>query len=487
MLEPIDFDIEASRATRPYFYHSDHPKDCEPFAYQEAAVEYMLARDNGLFGDAPGLGKTVECTLLDNAIEAKKTLVLCPASLRLNWEREIRIWSTRQRVSTYPVLKSSDGISLIHGFVIISYALLANKSLVDALLDGYWDHLILDEAHALKDPKGNVRTRVICAPDMLPSVVGRITMASGSILPNQPIECYNAARLLDWDSIDRASLEDFRETYYAEGGGYVRTPHQVKLEDGSIVTRTELHWSSKVRNIPINMDDLQQRLRKHIMVRRLKEHVMPQLPQRQWHFFPIEQTKDIRKVLKGDAWTEVEKLYELDPDNFDAHVPIDGAVATARRELGEAKAPLIAEYIEELLREGVAKLIVGAWHLSVLAYLRERLNVGRMYMDGSTSSKRKQEIVDLFQSDDRYPIILGQMMPLGEGWTLTAAQDVVFVEPDWVPGKNDQLLDRVHRIGQQGTYVLGHVPIVPGTLDERILSVIARKDRAIYEALDKET
>ena len=77
------------------------------------------------------------------------------------------------------------------------------------------------------------------------------------------------------------------------------------------------------------------------------------------------------------------------------------------------------------------------------------------------------------------------MLPLGEGWTLTAAADVVLAEPDWVPGKNDQLLDRIHRIGTTSEYVIGHIPVVPYSLDERILNTAIVKDKNIYKALDK--
>ena len=80
--------------------------------------------------------------------------------------------------------------------------------------------------------------------------------------------------------------------------------------------------------------------------------------------------------------------------------------------------------------------------------------------------------------------MLGQMQPLGEGWTLTAAQDVVLAEPYWVPGRNDQLLDRVHRFGQKGDMVIGHVPVVPDSLDERIMATVVSKDASIYKALD---
>lgn len=467
------FQIERSRATEPLFYRAPHPPNKTPFEFQLAGVEYALQRDHALFGDAPGLGKTAEAIMLGNAIEAKTTLVVCPASLRLNWEREIWQWSTIPNVSTYPVLKSKDGVSLRANFVIISYALLSNPSILNAIMDGRWDHLILDEAHALKDPKGNKRTQVICAPDLIPSVVGRITMASGTILPNQPIECYNAMRLLDWDSLDRMSLAAFRKNYYEMGQGFV-------------TIRGKPQWSNKVRNVPCNLADLQKRLRSSIMVRRLKEQVLSQLPPKQWHLFPLQTTGKIKKALAHPGWKKVKKLYELDAHAFDGGVPVDGEIATARRELGEAKAPAVVDYIKDLIDvEGKRKLVVSAWHKSVLRYLCDELaSCGLVYMDGSTSSTKKQVAVDQFQTVDDIKIILGQMLPLGEGWTLTAAQDVILAEPDWVPSRNDQLLDRINRIGQEGGYTIGHVPVVPDSLDERILNTAISKDQHIYKALD---
>ena len=74
---------DPSRAVAPAFYRAPHPDGVTPYEYQLAGVEYHLVRDHALFGDAPGLGKSAECILLGNAIEAEHTLVICPASLRL--------------------------------------------------------------------------------------------------------------------------------------------------------------------------------------------------------------------------------------------------------------------------------------------------------------------------------------------------------------------------------------------------------------------
>jgi SNF2 family DNA or RNA helicase len=481
----MTFNVTQSRATEPLFYRAPYPAEhITAKEYQLAGVEYALARPHALIGDAPGLGKTFQAIMISNAIEAKRTLVVCPASLRLNWEREIWKCSTIPNVTTYPILKGRDGVSLDHDYVIVSYSLLTNPSILNAIMAGTWDHLILDEAHALKDPKGNKRTQVVCAPDLLPSVVGRITMVSGTILPNQPIECYNAMRLLNWDSIDRMSLGAFREQYYALGSGYVRGPMWDEAKQCNV---SKVHWSDSVRNVPQNLDDLQFRLRDNLMVRRLKEQVLHELPPKQWHPFPLQVTADIRRAMKHPGWKQAEKLYEMDHAAFDSGVPIDGEIATARRMLGEAKAPLVVDYIKQLLEEGVQKLVVSAWHHTVLDYLRENLaQYGLVYMDGKTSAKKKQAAVDQFQTDEEVRVILGQMLPLGEGWTLTAAQDAVFAECDWVPGKNDQLLDRIHRFGQEGDYIIGHVPVVPDSIDERILSTAIAKDQNIYKALDKE-
>lgn len=477
-----DFAYERSWAIEPLWYEAPYPEWAEPRPYQHAAVEYALARPNCLIGDAPGVGKTAEGVLLSNAVQARRTLVVCPASLRLNWEREVWHWSTIPYVQTYPVLKARDGVSPEAHYVIISYDLLRNWDILRALMEVRWDHLICDEAHYLKDPKGNTRVRPLMAEDALRMACGRITMLTGTPMPNQPIEIYNVARILDWDCIDRMSVDAFRDHYYDEGGGFVT---RMVWDEAAGRKVAKVEYSTRVRNVPVNGDELRERLRSSIMVRRHKEDVLPQLPERQWHLFPLVATPDMRRALRHPGWETVSRWYELDPSQFDEAAAIDGEVSTARRLLGEAKAPAVAEYVEQLLREGAHKVVVSAWHRTVLDLLCERLErYGLVYMDGRTSDARKQEAVDAFQGDDDVRVILGQMQPLGKGWTLTAAQDCVLAEPFWVPGENDQFLDRIHRYGQRGDRVIGHVPVVPDSLDERILARAVEKDRDVEWALD---
>jgi SWI/SNF-related matrix-associated actin-dependent regulator 1 of chromatin subfamily A len=475
------FVIERSRATEPLFYRAPVPPKQTAREFQYAGVEYALARNHCLIGDEPGVGKTAQGVMISNAIEARRTLVVCPASLRLNWEREIWAWSTIPNVSTYPIVKAARGSSETAHYNIVSYDMLRNPGILKGLLAIKFDHVILDECHAIKSADAK-RTRVLVAPDMLPRVTGRFTLLSGTILPNTPIECYNATRLLCWDAIDRMSAEDFREYYYGKGGGMIRGP----VWDERIQAKvSKLHWSEEVRNKPRHLGELQRRLRGNIMVRRLKSQVHTQLPAKQFHLFPLAITPEMRLALKHPGWGTAERLYDLDPEGFSADLPVDGEVSTARRVLGEAKIGPVCDYIDDLLESGVQKLVVSAWHTSVLAVARARLEkYGLAYMDGSTGSRARQRAVDEFQTNPKIRVILGQTGVLGEGWTLAVAQDAVVAEPDWVPGKVSQMVDRIHRLGQLGDYVLAHLPIVPGTLDERIVATAVEKDQHIHEALD---
>lgn len=488
-----DYDVQRSWATEPEFYRAPHPDTdkSQPRPYQHAGVEYQMGREHGIIGDAPGVGKTAQAIMLSNAMGAKSVLVVPPASLVLNWEKEIWRWSTIENVYTCPVTKAKNGPDLTANYVMLSYDMLRNAALLRALMSRRWDHVILDEAHYLKDPRGNKRTKAVCGwmdhgkyvPGLI-DVADRVTALTGTLTPNQPIECYNVVRLTNHAALDHMSENEFREHYYAEGGGFItKTVWEVK--GGKRIPTTKKEWSNKVRNVPRNLDDLQYRLRKHVMVRRLKQQVLPQLPPTIWQPFPIALSAEIRGAMRHPGWNQVEHLFDMGEEKFDGEAFIDGEVSTARRLLGEAKAPAVAEYIEDMLSSGTQKIVVGAWHKTVLDFLRDRLfKYGLTYMDGGTSLKGKQEAVDRFQDEDDVQIILGQIQPLGLGWTLTRAQDVVFAEPDWVPGVNQQLLDRINRFGQMGDYTIGHVPVVPGTIDERILARVVRKDKSIYLALD---
>ena len=434
--------------------------------FQLAGIQYALNRQHTLIGDEPGLGKTIQAIGLSNAAGSKFSLVICPASLRLNWRREIRAWSTIPDVGVYPVMKAKDGVNPFSNYVLISYELARQPDIHATLCElgakRGWDHLILDEAHYLKTP-GARRTHAIFGYahnpeiDHISKYAKRITALTGTPLPNRPRECYTITRALCWDAIDWMSYDAFTHRY-----------------------NPSFAWpSGRVEERMGHLPELQFRLRTNFMVRRLKKDVLKDLPPKQYELTYVEETGAIRHALRAEA------LLHFDPSKLDQKMLIDGAVSTARRLMGEAVAPRAVEHVKILFDGGVEKILLGAWHHSVMDYLEKNLQqFGVLRLDGKTPKGRIEAMKAIFQSDPKVGIWLGQLQASGEGHNLTAASHVVLAEPSWVPKDNEQFIDRAHRIGQKGN-VLAQFLVAPGSLAERILGVAIEKAQVIHATLDR--
>jgi SWI/SNF-related matrix-associated actin-dependent regulator 1 of chromatin subfamily A len=155
--------------------------------------------------------------------------------------------------------------------------------------------------------------------------------------------------------------------------------------------------------------------------------------------------------------------------------------------MGEAIAPLGADYVEMLLEGGEDKLVVFAHHINVLNLLEARLTrFGLVRIDGSTGALRKQTKVDKFIADESIRVCLGNLQSMGTG--TDGLQDVcahaVFIEADWTPGVNQQGVDRLDRGGQAGT-VQADFLVAPNSFSERLLSVSIEKEHTVHAVLDR--
>ena len=199
--------------------HIDVPADQELSPFQIAGVDYCLEREHALIGDQPGLGKTMQSIAISNEIQAERTLVLCPANIRLQWCDRIRTWSTlKWPYVVYPILHGRRGVHPNAAWTVVSYDLARTEPIWKALAKGSYDHLILDEAHYLKSGDAR-RTRSVFGGGAQPvaSALGerarRITALTGTPLPNRPREAYVLSRGLCWDAIDFLSEEKFSERF----------------------------------------------------------------------------------------------------------------------------------------------------------------------------------------------------------------------------------------------------------------------------------
>lgn len=467
-------EIDASRALSSDA-HIRVPADKELWGFQKASIEYALRRKHALIGDQPGLGKTPIAICYANEIGAKRVLVVCPASIRLQWVQRIQEWSTMEwPYHIHPILSARNGVNPYAQWTVVSYELARSVSINRALAAGRYDVIILDEAHYLKTVDAR-RTRAIFGGgerhDIIPLTpfADHVLALTGTPLPNRPREAYTLARGLCWDSIDWASEDAFKERFNPSFQGEYTNPETglVKL---FIDERNGRHA------------ELQARLRYHFMARHLKRDVMPQLQMPAYDIIVLEETKAVKAALQKES------LLDFDPEKYNAHLEVIGDISTVRKDMGLAIAPQVADYIDMLIDGGEEKLVVFAWHIEVLDILEaawERHGVVRV--DGRTGAVTKQRLVNRFRTDPKCQVILGNSLSLGTG--TDGLQDVashaLIAEPDWTPGVNIQCFDRLDR-GGQTRKVQGDIFVAPRSIAEKILGNALRKLQITNKVLDKE-
>lgn len=411
---------------------------------------------------------TIQAIGIANAVVAKRVLILCPASIRLNWRREIQAWSVLPNASTEVVLKSGRGVNSFSNYVVCSYDLARNEGIFKALWDREWDLIVLDEAHYLKSIDA-IRTRAVFGGGMPGSIfhdqnlserAERTVALTGTPLPNRPRECYTMARGLNWEAIDWMSYERFLYRYNPS----------MKMDTGAM-------FEEKGR-----LPELQARLRCNIMVRRLKKDVLPQLPDKRYEMSYVEPNGAINDVLAR------EKLIDFDPNVlFNPNFDLDGTpISTIRREMGEAKVPRVIEHLKFLLDiVEIPKVVVFAHHNSVINALKESLaGYGVVGIRGGMSSAAKDASVQQF-AYGLPRVFIGQLDTMeGIDGLQHVCDHVVFAEPAWNPGRNEQCVDRCHRIGQHSN-VVAQFLIVEDSMDEKVLHAVLGKAQSIYASLDE--
>jgi SNF2 family DNA or RNA helicase len=337
-----------------------------------------------------------------------------------------------------------------------------------------WDLLIIDEAHYLKNFSN--RTKAIYGvrgeDEGIQANATHIILLSGTPTPNHAGELWQHCRTLwPWSLLwphgspragQRMTQADFEERYTR----YRDTVYGRQVSGSK------------------NQDHLRATLAA-VVLRRRKDDVLPELP-------PL-QVQDIAldAPLKGQALNpQAQSLANrltwglgtkaTDDQLLSALRTPDGELATLRRELGELKVPPAILWVHERL-QSTDKILLFAWHLSVIEHLRRGLaEFDPVVITGETSPTGRVNAVELFQRRAGVRVFIGQVKAAGTAITLTAASEVAIVEPSWVPGDNVQAICRAHRLGQRDS-VLASFLYLPGTLDQRIMTAFRRKASEIAE------
>jgi SWI/SNF-related matrix-associated actin-dependent regulator 1 of chromatin subfamily A len=454
--------------------HIKCPADKELWPFQKADIEYALRRKNTLVGDQPGLGKTPIAICFANEIAAKRVLVICPASIRLQWMKRIQEWTTMGwGYYIHTITSGQRGVHPNAAWTICSYELARSESIAKALSKGSYDLLILDEAHYLKTPDA-ARTRAvfgggktpICEP--LAERCGAILALTGTPLPNRPREAFTLARGLCPDAIDWMSEQHFRDRFNPSRKGEVIDPKTGRTRV-FIDERTGRH------------SELQNRLRANFMTRHLKRDVMPQLKMPVYDLIQLEETGPVKQAL------EAEKLLDLDPDALEgADFAAMGQVSVVRKMMGIAMAPQVAKYVQMLLDGGEEKIVLFAHHIEVLNILERELTpygcVRFFAGQGKANDRKKEEFI----KNPAVQVIMGNLLTLGTGTDglQLVSNHALIAEPSWTPGENEQCFDRLDRGGQTRT-VQGEIFVAPNSFAERVLATALRKNQVTHQVLDK--
>lgn len=444
------------------------PEGLAYLPYQRAAVAYALARESTLIADEMGLGKTIEALGVINANpRVRQVLIVCPASLKLNWLRECERWLVEARHVAVVGKTFPDDADV----VIVNYEILGKW---EQQLDRDWDVLIADECHYVKNREAKRTKRLFGLR------ARRKLFLTGTPILNRPIELHPIA-----GHLAPAEFGDF----------WTFAKRYCKPQ------KNRFGWDFSGAS---HLDELHQRLRGTIMIRRSKADVLPDLPPKRRQVIELSSEHLARLIAREtEAWDEHSRSLalirrrargpETEPDRGAEELAAlrkqlnaaFGELAKLRRETALAKVPLVVEHVRNAL-EASGKLVLFAHHRDVIAELAAPFGDSAVTLTGRDPIAARQAAVDRFQEDPTCTLFIGSITAAGFGLTLTAASHVVFAELDWVPAHLTQAEDRTHRIGQKDSVLVQHL-VLQDSLDARMVRTLIRKQRVVDQVADGAT
>jgi SWI/SNF-related matrix-associated actin-dependent regulator 1 of chromatin subfamily A len=422
------------------------------YEYQKAGVQFLDTHPSSLLADDPGLGKTIQvCGFLNLRPEIRLVLIVCPASVKYVWPRELARWLTDK---SRTVAVAGVALDVSAEILVCNYDLLRK---FDAVLKGRrYDLLVLDEAHYIKTPRAQ-RTR---ACKLLGALAARKVLLTGTPIMNRPGELWSLLNFLDAKS----------------WGPFF--PFAIRYCDAQ---RGQFGWDFTGAS---NLGELNERLRASgTMLRRRKVDVLPQLPRvtRQVVPLPVDMTPVLEELTERLAelmgFDPQAPPFEIDP----VRIPFE-LIAAIRRETGTTKVQAALAFIADET-EGLDKVVIYAHHHDVLEALHGTLSPS-VLVTGRTPLKARAQAIARFQEPGAPKYFIASIAAMGVGITLTAASRVIFVEQSWTPAEMEQAECRLHRIGQANA-VLSQYLVVRDSIDEKILSAVVGKMRVIERVLEE--
>ena len=444
------------------------------FEHQKTGIEFLKKTKKCILADEMGLGKTRQAVISAGENGKKGTLIICPASLKVNWEREILEVYPEEEIQI--IDSKSDGLNTEASWYIINYDILKkHKDLIQATIDFKGiDTIILDEAHYIKGKSQRAKlVTEMCSDENIKNVYA----LTGTPIMNRPIELFNILKAIGHPL---GSKRSFYSKRYC--GAYLRV-----LKNG----RRFIDEKGAT-----NLGELRTLIKSSIL-RRKKEEVL-NLPDkiisimespmsREWKIeyenawdnyllflaeYPVPE-KDIDNIIMAKQLVEIQKLKQVC-----SYSKIDRIVDDIANAIDQGEKIIVfTQYTKTLekIAEGVKNLKISKDG--------KKVDIECVTLSGKDKMEARQESVDKFQNDEKTKVFVSNIKAGGVGLTLTEGSIVMFADMDWSPEVHSQAEDRAHRIGQNRMVNIYYY-YVPETIEEDIIGLLTEKKKIIDEILD---
>jgi SWI/SNF-related matrix-associated actin-dependent regulator of chromatin subfamily A-like protein 1 len=419
-----------------------------PLDHQKEAIQKLVENKKFILADDMGLGKTTSTIIAALETGAKKVLIICPASLKINWQREIENYS--QRTTSIIEGKKWDDAD----FVIINYDIIKNfhddkKKDASTIINSKFDLVIVDEAHYIQNSQAQ-RTKLI---NDIGKKVDRVWLLTGTPITSRPINYYNLLNLID--SPVAQNWMAFVKRYC---NGFQFQAGRRKI------------WNVSGAS---NLEELRDRTAP-LVLRRLKENVLD-LPEKIITPVYLRLKSKEYEELMGEYYDWYDKSGESDSLTLQFT-----KLTKVRQVIADEKTKATIELCENIIEQG-KKVIVFTNFTKSLELILEHFGKKAVRLDGQMSQKERQLSVDRFQTEDDIMVFVGNIKAAGVGITLTAAEAVVMNDLSFLPSDHSQAEDRSYRYGQKNN-VLVYYPIFDNTV-EGIIYDILKKKKNIFETI----
>ena len=425
-----------------------------PMEHQKIAIEKLLANDKFILADDMGLGKTTSAVIASLESKARKILIVCPASLKINWVREIKNYSDRK-----VLIVEGRKWGSTFDFYIINYDIIKNYHTTDKsedsddyklLVNANFDLAIVDEAHYISNSTAN-RTRLL--NDVL-ETIPKVWLLTGTPMTSRPINYFNLLKIvespltLNWQSYVRR---------YCKG-------YQFNVGNRKV-------WNTSGAS---NLDELRERT-KNIVLRRMKTDILD-LPEKIVTPVFVELTSKMY-----DEELEEFTRISTDKKNDETITVTLNRLMKIRQLIAYEKIPYTCELIDKFVEQG-KKVIVFTNFTMSLDMLHDKYKKISVTLDGRMNKDKRQENVDRFQTDDKIKVFIGNIKAAGVGITLTSAEVVIMNDLSFVPADHAQGEDRAYRYGQKNS-VLVYYPVFENTVEKIIYNILQKKKGVIDQVM----